>query len=79
LIRRKALKKVATTSDIAIQILLLASPVVSGHITGRNIVIAGEMEEILLNVPVVHREVLAARIYMYASDEFAMLIRGTRL
>jgi hypothetical protein len=50
-IRRTPLKKVATTSDIAMQILVLASSTVSGHITGQNVIIAGGMEGRLLNVP----------------------------
>ncbi|KAF8598896.1 NAD-binding protein [Ceratobasidium sp. AG-I] len=45
------LKKVATTGDIAMQILVLASSTVSGHITGQNLIIAGGMEGRLLNPP----------------------------
>lgn len=49
--RRIPLKKVATTGDIATQILVLASSTVSGHITGQNLIIAGGMEGRLLNPP----------------------------
>ncbi|KAG8790183.1 hypothetical protein FRC12_012569 [Ceratobasidium sp. 428] len=45
------LKKVATSTDVAKQILVLASTTVSGHITGQNVVVAGGMEGRLLNVP----------------------------
>ncbi|KAG9125222.1 hypothetical protein FRC07_008518 [Ceratobasidium sp. 392] len=45
------LKKVATSADIARQILVLASTTISGHITGQNLFIAGGMEGRLLNVP----------------------------
>ncbi|KAG8776280.1 hypothetical protein FRC12_001010 [Ceratobasidium sp. 428] len=45
------LKKVATSTDVAKQILMLASTTVSGHITGQNVVVAGGMEGRLLNVP----------------------------
>ncbi|QRV78482.1 Enoyl-(Acyl carrier protein) reductase [Ceratobasidium sp. AG-Ba] len=45
------LKKVATVTDIASQILFLASSKVSGHITGQNVIVAGGMEGRLLNMP----------------------------
>ncbi|OCB88880.1 NAD-binding protein [Sanghuangporus baumii] len=45
------LKKVAAPSDVAYQILLLASPVVSGHVTGQVIMVEGGMEGRLLNMP----------------------------
>ena len=51
IIHRTPLKKVATTGDIAMQILVLASSTVSGHITGQNVIIAGGMEGRLLNPP----------------------------
>ncbi|KAF7314573.1 hypothetical protein MKEN_00930700 [Mycena kentingensis (nom. inval.)] len=43
------LKKVAEPSDISNQILVLSSPVLSGHITGQVVVVAGGMEGRLLN------------------------------
>ncbi|KAL5520247.1 hypothetical protein ACEPAG_9460 [Sanghuangporus baumii] len=45
------LKKVATPSDVALQILVLASPIVSGHVTGQVIMVEGGMEGRLLNMP----------------------------
>ncbi|KAI5118725.1 hypothetical protein M0805_004523 [Coniferiporia weirii] len=45
------LKKVATPSDIAHQIVFLASPVVSGHVTGQVVMVEGGMEGRLLNRP----------------------------
>ncbi|KAK1224797.1 hypothetical protein PQX77_012281 [Marasmius sp. AFHP31] len=45
------LKKVATTYDIAVQIALLSSARVSGHVTGHVIDVAGGMEGRLLNLP----------------------------
>ncbi|KAK9895798.1 NAD dependent epimerase/dehydratase [Cystobasidium minutum MCA 4210] len=43
------LRKVATPQDIANQILVVASPVLSGHVTGQNIMVEGGMEGRLLN------------------------------
>ncbi|KAJ1305480.1 hypothetical protein OPQ81_000487 [Rhizoctonia solani] len=45
------LKKIATPSDVARQVLVLASSTFSGHVTGQNIVVAGGMEGRLLNPP----------------------------
>jgi len=39
-----ALAKVATADDVAAQIVALASPVVSGHVTGQVVTVAGGME-----------------------------------
>lgn len=49
LLFRTPLKKVATARDIANQILLLASPVMSGHVTGQVVMVEGGMEGRLLN------------------------------
>ncbi|KAG6828185.1 hypothetical protein H0H92_008844 [Tricholoma furcatifolium] len=38
------LKKVASTSDIANQVVILSSPRISGHVSGEVIVVAGGME-----------------------------------
>ncbi len=38
------LRKVATAEDVASQVLLLASDIVSGHVTGQVVVVAGGME-----------------------------------
>lgn len=46
---RTPLKKVATPSDVAYQVVLLASPIVSGHITGQVVMVEGGMEGRLLN------------------------------
>ncbi|TDL15388.1 NAD(P)-binding protein [Rickenella mellea] len=43
------LKKVAIPSDVASQIVLLASPLVSGHVTGQVVMVEGGMEGRLLN------------------------------
>lgn len=43
------LRKVATPSDVARQILMLASSVCSGHVTGQVIMVEGGMEGRLLN------------------------------
>jgi NAD(P)-dependent dehydrogenase (short-subunit alcohol dehydrogenase family) len=40
---------VATPEDIANQVLVVASPVLSGHVTGQNIMVEGGMEGRLLN------------------------------
>jgi 3-oxoacyl-[acyl-carrier protein] reductase len=42
--RTMALRKVAQPEDIAAQVVVLASPVLSGHITGQLVTIAGGME-----------------------------------
>ncbi|KAF8588100.1 NAD(P)-binding protein [Ramaria rubella] len=45
------LKKFASAQDIANQIVVLASPSVSGHVTGQVIMVEGGMEGRLLNMP----------------------------
>ncbi|KDQ54711.1 hypothetical protein JAAARDRAFT_135217 [Jaapia argillacea MUCL 33604] len=45
------LKKVAVPRDIANQVILLASPNVSGHVTGQVVMVEGGMEGRLLNRP----------------------------
>jgi 3-oxoacyl-[acyl-carrier protein] reductase len=42
--RTMALRKVAQPEDIAAQVVSLASPVVSGHVTGQVVTVAGGME-----------------------------------
>jgi 3-oxoacyl-[acyl-carrier protein] reductase len=42
--RTMALRKVATPDDVAAQVVALASPVVSGHVTGQVVTVAGGME-----------------------------------
>jgi 3-oxoacyl-[acyl-carrier protein] reductase len=42
--RTMALRKVATAEDVAAQVVALASPVVSGHVTGQVVTVAGGME-----------------------------------
>jgi 3-oxoacyl-[acyl-carrier protein] reductase len=42
--RTMALRKVATPEDVAAQIVALASPLVSGHVTGQVVTVAGGME-----------------------------------
>jgi 3-oxoacyl-[acyl-carrier protein] reductase len=42
--RTAALRKVATAEDVAVQVVALASPVISGHVTGQLVVVAGGME-----------------------------------
>ena len=42
--RTMALRKVAQPEDIAAQIVALASPVISGHVTGQIVTVAGGME-----------------------------------
>ncbi len=42
--RTMALRKVAQPEDVAAQVVALASPVVSGHVTGQIVTIAGGME-----------------------------------
>ena len=39
-----ALRKVATADDVAAQVVALASPVLSGHVTGQVVTVAGGME-----------------------------------
>lgn len=46
---RTTLKKVATPSEIANQILVLASPAVSSHVTGQVVMVEGGLEGRLLN------------------------------
>jgi 3-oxoacyl-[acyl-carrier protein] reductase len=46
-----ALRKVATVDDVARAIVLLASPVASGHVTGQIVTVAGGMEGRLLHEP----------------------------
>lgn len=43
------LRKVATPEDIANQILVLSSSVLSGHVTGQVVMVEGGMEGRLLN------------------------------
>jgi 3-oxoacyl-[acyl-carrier protein] reductase len=42
--RTMALRKVAQPEDVAAQVVALASPVVSGHVTGQIVTVAGGME-----------------------------------
>jgi 3-oxoacyl-[acyl-carrier protein] reductase len=42
--RTSALRKVATPEDVAAQVVVLASPLVSGHVTGQVVTVAGGME-----------------------------------
>lgn len=42
--RTMALRKVAQPEDVAAQVVALASPVVSGHVTGQVVTVAGGME-----------------------------------
>jgi len=42
--RTMALRKVGRPDDVAAQVVALASPVVSGHVTGQVVTIAGGME-----------------------------------
>jgi 3-oxoacyl-[acyl-carrier protein] reductase len=44
LTRTMALRKVAQPEDVARQVVLLASPVLSGHVTGQVVTVAGGME-----------------------------------
>jgi 3-oxoacyl-[acyl-carrier protein] reductase len=39
-----ALRKVATADDVAAQVVALASPLLSGHVTGQVVAVAGGME-----------------------------------
>src|SRR5919197_3159688 len=49
--RTMALRKVAQPEDVAAQVVALASPVLSGHVTGQVVTIAGGMEGRLLHEP----------------------------
>ena len=42
--RTMALRKVATPEDVARQVVVLASDIASGHVTGQLVVVAGGME-----------------------------------
>jgi 3-oxoacyl-[acyl-carrier protein] reductase len=42
--RTMALRKVATAEDVAAQVVALASPVLSGHVSGQVVTVAGGME-----------------------------------
>jgi 3-oxoacyl-[acyl-carrier protein] reductase len=42
--RTMALRKVAQPEDVARQVIVLASPLLSGHVTGQVVVVAGGME-----------------------------------
>jgi 3-oxoacyl-[acyl-carrier protein] reductase len=42
--RTMALRKVAQPQDVAAQVVVLASPVLSGHVTGQVVTVAGGME-----------------------------------
>jgi 3-oxoacyl-[acyl-carrier protein] reductase len=42
--RTMALRKVATADDVAAQIVALASPLISGHVSGQIVTVAGGME-----------------------------------
>jgi 3-oxoacyl-[acyl-carrier protein] reductase len=42
--RTMALKKIATAEEVAAQVVALTSPVISGHVTGQVITVAGGME-----------------------------------
>lgn len=45
------LKKIAEARDIATQVVVLASPTLSGHVTGQTLMVEGGMEGRLLNNP----------------------------
>jgi 3-oxoacyl-[acyl-carrier protein] reductase len=42
--RTMALKKIATAEDVAAQVVALTSPLISGHVTGQVVTVAGGME-----------------------------------
>jgi 3-oxoacyl-[acyl-carrier protein] reductase len=42
--RTMALRKVAQPEDVANQVVVLASPILSGHVTGQVVTVAGGME-----------------------------------
>jgi 3-oxoacyl-[acyl-carrier protein] reductase len=44
IVRTAALTKIATTDDVAAQVVTLASPLISGHVTGQVVTVAGGME-----------------------------------
>ena len=48
---RTPLKKVAEPQDVASQVVILSSSLVSGHVTGQVIMVEGGMEGRLLNRP----------------------------
>ena len=49
--RTMALRKTATAEDVAAQVVGLASPVLSGHVTGQVVTVAGGMEGRVLHDP----------------------------
>jgi len=49
--RTMALRKVASPEDVAAQVVALASPVVSGHVTGQIVTVAGGMEGRVVHDP----------------------------
>src|SRR5437764_13077673 len=49
--RTMALRKVAVADDVAAQVVALASPVLSGHVTGQVVMVAGGMEGRVLHDP----------------------------
>jgi 3-oxoacyl-[acyl-carrier protein] reductase len=49
--RTMALRKVAQPEDVAAQVVVLASPLLSGHVTGQVVTVAGGMEGRVLHDP----------------------------
>jgi 3-oxoacyl-[acyl-carrier protein] reductase len=49
--RTMALRKVAQPEDVARQVVVLASPVLSGHVTGQVVTVAGGMEGRIVHEP----------------------------
>src|SRR4051812_16564149 len=49
--RTMALRKVAQPEDVAAQVVVLASPVLSGHVTGQVVTVAGGMEGRVVHDP----------------------------
>ena len=49
--RTMALRKVARPEDVAAQVVVLASDVLSGHVSGQVVVVAGGMEGRVLHDP----------------------------
>ena len=45
-----ALAKVATADDVAAQVVALSSPLISGHVTGQVVTVAGGMEGRVIHV-----------------------------